>query len=79
MIDDPLDNATRIRDIHTKLLLLHGDADDFVPWLTNGRVVYENAPQPKTLELIHGAKHDDIPKIMGVSVFQDSILNFLRR
>jgi fermentation-respiration switch protein FrsA (DUF1100 family) len=79
VIDDPLDNASRVRAIHTRLLLIHGDADDFVPWPTNGRVVFDNAPQPKMLELIHGAKHDDIPHVMGEAAYMDSIMNFITR
>jgi fermentation-respiration switch protein FrsA (DUF1100 family) len=77
VIDDNLNNAERIRSIRTPLLLMHGDADDFIPWPSNGRVVYENAPQPKELELVQGANHTDIPWIMGVESYQSRILHFL--
>jgi fermentation-respiration switch protein FrsA (DUF1100 family) len=77
VIDDNLNNAERIRSVRTPLLLLHGDADDFISWDSNGRVVYENAPQPKELELVHGANHTDIPWIMGVEYYQSRILHFL--
>jgi fermentation-respiration switch protein FrsA (DUF1100 family) len=77
VIDDNLNNAERVRSIRAPLLLLHGDADDFIPWASNGRVVYENAPQPKELELVQGANHTDIPWIMGVEYYQNRILRFL--
>ncbi|MFZ5433514.1 MAG: alpha/beta hydrolase [Calditrichota bacterium] len=77
VIDDDLNNAERIREIRTRLLLIHGVADDFIPWESHGRVVYENAPQPKELELVPGANHTDIPWIMGVENYQNRILNFL--
>lgn len=77
VIDDNLNNAERIREIRTRLLLIHGVADDFIPWDSNGRIVYENAPQPKELELVPGANHIDIPWIMGVENYQNRILHFL--
>jgi hypothetical protein len=77
VIDDNLNNAERVRSIRAPLLLLHGDADDFIPWSSNGRVVYENAPQPKELELVQGANHTDIPWIMGLENYQNRVLHFL--
>ena len=77
VIDDNLNNAERVRSIRAPLLLLHGDADDFIPWSSNGRIVYENAPQPKELELVRGANHTDIPWIMGAEYYQNRILRFL--
>lgn len=77
VIDDNLNNAERVRSIRTPLLLLHGSADDFIPWSSNGRVVYENAPQPKELELVQGANHDDVPWIMGAEHYQNRVLQFL--
>jgi alpha-beta hydrolase superfamily lysophospholipase len=77
VIDDHLDNAARVRDIHTRFLLLHGEADDFVPWQTQGRIVFENAPEPKTLELIPNAVHENIPQTMGIPAYIDSIRKFV--
>jgi len=76
-------NAEKIRTIHTPLLLLHGANDDFVRYRDNGRVVFQNAPQPKKLYLIEGANHTDIPEIMGLEkyrqVLQEWIDNCLNR
>ncbi|HEY3296599.1 MAG TPA: alpha/beta hydrolase [bacterium] len=77
VIDDNMDNASRIRAIHTPYLQLHGDADDYVPWQTNGRLVYENAPPPKTLDLIHDATHTNVPQTMGFENYAAAIRNFL--
>jgi alpha/beta superfamily hydrolase len=77
VIDDDLNNAERVRGIRAPFLLLHGDADDFIPWPTNGRVVYENAPLPKELELVHGANHTDIPWVMGLENYRNRIVHFL--
>jgi fermentation-respiration switch protein FrsA (DUF1100 family) len=63
------DNAERIRDIDTPLLLIHGEDDDFVRYRDNGRVVYANAPEPKRLELVPGAHHSDIPETMGAEAY----------
>jgi uncharacterized protein len=65
LTDGTFDNASEVREIRTPLLLLHGSDDDFVRWRDNGRVVFENAPEPKWLELVEGANHTDIPERMG--------------
>ncbi len=77
VMDEPADNVTRIREIHTPLLLLHGDADDFVPWPDHGRVVYENAPEPKQLELAPGANHTDIPYVLTTERYNEVVLRFI--
>jgi alpha-beta hydrolase superfamily lysophospholipase len=77
VVDESVNNAERIRAIHTPFLLLHGDHDDFLSWNDNGRVVYENAPQPKQLELVPGANHTDIPDIMGHDIYRARIMVFL--
>jgi len=77
VVDDHCDNAARVRAIHTRFLLLHGEADDFVPWLTNGRIVFENAPEPKNLILIPGANHENVPQTMGIAAYRDSIRTFV--
>ncbi len=63
-------NADKIKHINTPLLVLHGTDDDFVRYRDNGRVVFQNAPQPKTLHLIEGANHTNIPQIMGFAKYR---------
>ncbi len=79
VIDDDLNNAERVRSISSALLLIHGDADDFIPWSSNGMVVYDNAPTPKELELVHRANHTDIPWVMGKDWYKNRILRFIRQ
>lgn len=79
MIDDDLNNAERVRNIRIALLLIHGDADDFIPWSSNGQIVYDNATTPKALELVRRANHTDIPWVMGIDQYTDRILQFIRQ
>lgn len=79
VIDEPADNVARIREIHTPLLLLHGARDDFVPWADNGRVVWENAPPPKQLELVPEANHTDIPYILTTARYDEILMRFVFR
>ena len=60
------DNAEKIRHIKTPFLLIHGEDDDFVRFRDNGKVIFENAPQPKSLKLVPGANHVNISEKMGI-------------
>ena len=71
------DNAAEIKKINTSFLLLHGSDDDFVRYKDNGRVVFENAPQPKTLKLVDGAKHTDVPEKMGIDAYLNCLIGFI--
>lgn len=41
------------------ILVMHGDADRVIPF-GNGRALYEALPEPKRLETIRGADHNDL-------------------
>ncbi|MBN2414013.1 alpha/beta hydrolase [candidate division KSB1 bacterium] len=58
-------NAEKIKKIKTPLFLLHGSDDDFVRYRDNGKIVFQNAPQPKSLNVVAGAAHNNIPDVMG--------------
>jgi alpha/beta superfamily hydrolase len=77
VVDDNADNASKIRGIHTRFLLLAGSQDDFVPYNDNGRVVFENAPEPKQLLVVQGANHTNVPQVMGFEAYRSLILNFV--
>ncbi|MCU7493007.1 MAG: alpha/beta hydrolase [Ignavibacteria bacterium] len=70
-------NAEEIKKITTPFLLLHGSDDDFVRFRDNGQVVYDNAPEPKTLIVVPGAVHTNIPEKMGVEEYLMSLRKFL--
>jgi hypothetical protein len=40
-------------------------------------VVYDNAPQPKSLQLVSGAKHTDIPEKMGIDTYKKVINDWI--
>jgi hypothetical protein len=65
LTEGTFDNASLIRNIKAPFLLLHGLDDDFVRYRDNGRIVYENAPNPKKLVVVPNAKHDNVPQTMG--------------
>ena len=77
LTDGRFDNVAEIRKIRAPLLLFHGQDDDFVRYRDNGRVVFENAPDPKQLKLVTGAVHDDVPQRMGLNVYRAAILQWI--
>lgn len=70
-------NAEEIKKIKTPFLLLHGSDDDFVRYRDNGRIVFENAPEPKSLILVQGAVHTNIPEVMGLDNYLQRLRYFL--
>jgi fermentation-respiration switch protein FrsA (DUF1100 family) len=52
------DSLERIARVRTRLLILHGDADEVVPF-EQGRRLFEAAPEPKAFYVIRGARHND--------------------
>lgn len=52
------DTLGRIAGVRAPVLVLHGDADDVVPY-RQGRAVFEAAREPKTFFRIPGAHHND--------------------
>lgn len=79
LTDGEFNNVKKIKNIHTPLLLLHGEDDDFVRYRDNGKLVYEAAPQPKELVLIPGANHTDIPSVYGIEKYKLKLLEFIDR
>lgn len=77
LTEGTFDNALLIRDIKTPLLLVHGLEDDFVRYRDNGRIVYENAPEPKRLITVTGAVHDNVPQTMGEERYLDALREWI--
>lgn len=77
LTEGTFNNAERIKHIHVPFLHLHGDADAKVRWRDNGRVVFDNAPQPKRLILIPGAEHSTIPQTMGIGVYEQTLIEWI--
>ena len=79
LTEGSFDNAERVTRIAAPLLLFHGEDDDFVRYRDNGRVVYENAPQPKRLILVPSALHEDVPQTMGLAAYRQAILDWINQ
>ncbi|MDA1129566.1 MAG: alpha/beta hydrolase [Chloroflexi bacterium] len=58
LVRNHYDNLCRIQMINVPVLVLHGDLDDTVP-LSQGRKVYEAANEPKRLQVLAAASHND--------------------
>ncbi|MDP8208779.1 MAG: alpha/beta hydrolase [Candidatus Electryonea clarkiae] len=77
LTEGEFNNAERIKNIHVPFMIFHGDEDDFVRYRDNGKIVYENAPEPKRLVLIPGAGHTDIPQRLGLTEYYDTMNDWI--
>lgn len=58
------ESLEKIARVRSPLLILHGDADEIVPY-EQGRRLFESAAQPKTFYTIRGAHHNDTYLVGG--------------
>ncbi|MBN1999770.1 alpha/beta hydrolase [candidate division KSB1 bacterium] len=70
LTEGEFNNAEKIKQIKTPFMLLHGADDDHVRYRDNGRIIYENAPQPKKQIVVQGADHKNVPQKMGLDVYR---------
>jgi uncharacterized protein len=56
----------KIRRVHAPLLIIHGDADEVVPF-SQGQAVFKAANEPKQFWQIPGAHHNDLLYVAGPS------------
>ena len=66
LVPDAYPNLQRIARLRSPLLVIHGDRDEIVP-VAHGRALFEAAPEPKRLEIVRGAGHNDLLDVMGAS------------
>lgn len=59
MLRDRFDNIEKIRDIHTDLLIVHGDEDETTP-IALAQALFEKANHPKEFIAINGGHHSDL-------------------
>ena len=64
LIPDAYPTVRRIHDLRAPLLVLHGDRDDIVP-LSQGRALFEAAPEPKRMHVFLGVGHNDLLELVG--------------
>lgn len=58
LLSTRMDSRSKIADYHGPLLIVHGDADEVVPY-AHGQALYDAAHEPKKLVTAKGAKHND--------------------
>ena len=71
------DALAKIGQVHTPVMVLHGDQDDMIP-IEMGRELFEAANEPKAFYTIRGARHNDTYAVGGVPYF-DALRAFVNR
>ncbi len=74
--DADFDNEKRIADISCALFMMHGKDDDFVVFDRQVHLIWDKAQEPKEYLWVEGAKHDDIPEVLGHRYHQE-IIDFI--
>jgi uncharacterized protein len=59
LVPDAYPTLRRVHELRAPLLLLHGDRDDIVP-LSQGRALFEAAPEPRRMHVFPGLGHNDL-------------------
>ena len=67
------DTRTRIKNVRVPVLVIHGEADEVVP-AAQGKMVFAEANEPKTLWMVQRAGHNDLLEWAG-----DEYVGQLRR
>lgn len=76
LVDNDLNSARMIKKLRAPLLVIHGTADETVPF-QQGQDLYAVAPQPKQFYKVPGAGHTDVHEVGGatyVQVMRDFVL-----
>lgn len=61
---DRFPNLRKIRRVHRPVLVIHGTADEVVPF-QHGQRLYQAAPEPKQALWVPGAGHNNLPDVAG--------------
>jgi fermentation-respiration switch protein FrsA (DUF1100 family) len=61
---DKFSNADKIGRVRSPVLIMHGEADEIVPFW-HGRRLFDMAPDPKMLVAVPGAHHNDFVWVAG--------------
>ncbi len=78
VLEGTFDNVGRIAHVRTKLLVLHGVEDEFIPLDRHAIPLYKRAENPKTFIQVQGAGHDDVPWEFGVEEYINLVTVFVR-
>jgi fermentation-respiration switch protein FrsA (DUF1100 family) len=72
LLRDQFDSLSKIKDVHTPLLLMHGEIDQVVP-AKFGRQLFDAANEPKQAAFFPDAGHNDVYSLQA----QQVILSFI--
>lgn len=61
---DRFPNVRHVRQVHSPVLVIHGTADEVIPF-AHGRRLFDAAPEPKQSLWVEGAHHSDLALIAG--------------
>ena len=64
LVPDVYPTIDRIGRVRTPVLVIHGDRDEIVP-LDHGRELFAAAADPKRLDVVRGAGHNDLLLVAG--------------
>jgi fermentation-respiration switch protein FrsA (DUF1100 family) len=70
-------NAEKIKKVQSPVLVIHGEADNFIDLEKNGAVVFNNANSPKLFIRVPGADHEGIPATWGPDNYVSAIRQFI--
>jgi fermentation-respiration switch protein FrsA (DUF1100 family) len=71
-----LDSVGKLPHVGCPVFVVHGGRDELIP-VEQGRRLFEAAPEPKRLQIIEGAGHNDL-SIVGGEQYIDSLAQFIR-
>jgi fermentation-respiration switch protein FrsA (DUF1100 family) len=71
-----LDTVSKLPRVRCPVLVVHGDRDEVIP-ASQGRRLFEAAPEPKRLIIIEGAGHNDL-SIVGGEKYIGTLAEFIR-
>ncbi len=71
-----LDTASKLPGVRCPVLVIHGDRDEVIP-ASQGRTLFEAAPEPRRLIVVKGAGHNDLSNVGGEE-YLDTLAEFVR-
>lgn len=79
LVNLKIDNAEEIKKVQQPFLWLHGTDDDFLDFETQGKVVAKNyGGCCKTEVPVQGAHHSNIPAVMGLGGYLETLRAFIQ-
>lgn len=76
LIKDAFDNLGAIPAVRAPTLILHGDADTFIPFQSGIALFEANGSSNKHFVRVPGAGHTDIPTVLGTAAYGALYRNF---